>query len=391
METVTPLRKQYLSIKEQYPKHVVLFELGDFFEAFDDDATTIATDLDLVLTTRPVSQKKRVAMAGFPKHALEDYLKRLVEKGRAVAVVEQIPGPAERGLAQRRVTRVLPEPAPITEERKWKTGDFVETPKDGIGKVVGYGSDDKVLVGVFGFMVTVGEGDLKAAKNPLETALEPSEATNGGGRDSQNAEITRLQAEIARLEGEIKQRSKMWSESEVRYDRLLLDYDQLQEENARLRAEAGPKETYQEKFVSERMGGSTTENTTVADLIARYRNEGWEVAYELIEPGREGVTARYYARLERKIALPLATGDDQTEQATSSQETRLVKAIGEPVSFIVPETSFSESVRSGNATPEQLKVIADREVARARIIPVMQTMENIVERGFTDVPGEETK
>jgi len=90
VENVTPVRKQYLEIKRQYPDAILFFRLGDFYETFDEDAETTARELDIVLTSRNVSKKNRVPMAGIPHHALENYLARLIEKGYHVAICEQV-------------------------------------------------------------------------------------------------------------------------------------------------------------------------------------------------------------------------------------------------------------------------------------------------------------
>ncbi len=105
--TVTPLRQQYLTVKQQYPDCIVLFRLGDFYETFDQDAEIAARELDLVLTGRPVSKSERVPMAGVPHHAVETYIARLIEKGYHVAVCEQVTEPDGRGLVEREVTRVI--------------------------------------------------------------------------------------------------------------------------------------------------------------------------------------------------------------------------------------------------------------------------------------------
>lgn len=107
MARVTPLRQQYLDIKSQYPDCILFFRLGDFYETFDHDAEVAAQELDLVLTSRPVSKSDRVPMAGVPYHALEGYVARLIEKGHHVAVCEQTSEPDGRGLVDREVTRVI--------------------------------------------------------------------------------------------------------------------------------------------------------------------------------------------------------------------------------------------------------------------------------------------
>src|SRR5690606_9145582 len=107
MARVTPLRQQYLDIKQQYPDCILFFRLGDFYETFDEDAEIAARELDLVLTGRPVSKEERVPMAGVPHHALESYIARLIEKGYHVAVCEQMSEPDGRGIVEREVTRVI--------------------------------------------------------------------------------------------------------------------------------------------------------------------------------------------------------------------------------------------------------------------------------------------
>jgi DNA mismatch repair protein MutS len=107
MARVTPLRQQYLDIKSQYPDCILFFRLGDFYETFDRDAEIAAQELDLVLTSRPVSKSERVPMAGVPYHALDGYVARLIEKGHHVAVCEQTSEPDGRGLVDREVTRVV--------------------------------------------------------------------------------------------------------------------------------------------------------------------------------------------------------------------------------------------------------------------------------------------
>ena len=77
----TPMRKQYLRIKKQYPETIVLFRLGDFYETFDDDARTVAQVCDIVLTSRPVGKDQRVPLAGVPYHSVEGYIAKLIRPG----------------------------------------------------------------------------------------------------------------------------------------------------------------------------------------------------------------------------------------------------------------------------------------------------------------------
>ncbi len=111
--TTTPLRKQYLDIKARHRDAILLFRIGDFYEAFDDDARIIARDLDIVLTSKPMGRNIRVPLAGVPHHSLERHLATLLANGHRVAICEQLTdapvkgGAAGRGLIERDVVRVV--------------------------------------------------------------------------------------------------------------------------------------------------------------------------------------------------------------------------------------------------------------------------------------------
>ena len=107
MVEVTPLRQQYLDIKRQHPDCILFFRLGDFYETFDEDAEIAARELDITLTSRPVSKNARVPMAGVPYHALENYVARLIERGFHVAICDQVGEVDGRGPVERQVTRVI--------------------------------------------------------------------------------------------------------------------------------------------------------------------------------------------------------------------------------------------------------------------------------------------
>ncbi|MBP6786876.1 MAG: DNA mismatch repair protein MutS [Candidatus Promineofilum sp.] len=106
-ETVTPSRQQYLDVKAQHPDAIVFFRLGDFYETFDGDASLVARELDLVLTSRPQGKNQRIPMAGVPYHAAENYIARLIAKGYKVALCEQMSTELINGLMPREVTRVF--------------------------------------------------------------------------------------------------------------------------------------------------------------------------------------------------------------------------------------------------------------------------------------------
>ncbi len=103
---MTPIRRQYLRIKQRYPEAIVLFRLGDFYETFDEDAKLVSRELEITLTSREMGKGQRVPMAGVPYHALNNYLARLINKGYKVAICEQL-SPPGKGLVERDVVRVV--------------------------------------------------------------------------------------------------------------------------------------------------------------------------------------------------------------------------------------------------------------------------------------------
>jgi DNA mismatch repair protein MutS len=103
---LTPMMRQYLSVKEAHPEAIVFFRMGDFFETFFEDAKRSAQILDITLTAR--SKEQDIPMAGVPHHALDAYLGRLIDAGQRVVIVDQVQDPKDaKGLVQREVTRVL--------------------------------------------------------------------------------------------------------------------------------------------------------------------------------------------------------------------------------------------------------------------------------------------
>lgn len=122
-QDLTPLRKQYLDIKRQYPHAILFFRLGDFYETFDADAELVARELDLTLTSRPMHKGgARVPLAGVPHHAIENYVAKLIQKGYHVAICEQTSTEAAgRGLFKREVTRVV-TPGTVVEDNLLPAG-----------------------------------------------------------------------------------------------------------------------------------------------------------------------------------------------------------------------------------------------------------------------------
>ena len=101
----TPARRQYLRIKSQYPDAILMYQVGDFYETFDEDAQIAARVLQIVLTSRGYDDD-RVPLAGIPLHALENYVGKLIQHGYKVAICDQV-GEVGHGVVDRAVTRIL--------------------------------------------------------------------------------------------------------------------------------------------------------------------------------------------------------------------------------------------------------------------------------------------
>jgi len=111
----SPMLEQYFSMKARYPDAILLSRVGDFYEAYGEDATTIAAALQIALTSKEAGGGGRVAMAGVPHHALDKYLAELVAQQRIVALADQLEIPVPNKLVRRDVTRVV-TPGTLIEE-----------------------------------------------------------------------------------------------------------------------------------------------------------------------------------------------------------------------------------------------------------------------------------
>lgn len=183
-DDLTPIRRQYLQIKNQYPDTILFFRLGDFYETFDADAELIARELDIVLTSRPVGKGQRVPLAGVPYHAADNYIARLIERGYRVAVAEQLADPASvKGIVPRDVTRVITpgtviDPELLDEKRPNYLAVWVSD-----GQQVGFAYAD-VTTGEFAATqiesIAAGEQELLRVM-PRECLLPAPDEKNRGG------------------------------------------------------------------------------------------------------------------------------------------------------------------------------------------------------------------
>jgi len=108
MQNATPMLRQYLEIKKQYPGTLLFFRLGDFYELFNEDAVVGSRELDITLTARHKDSQNPVPMCGVPHHAAAAYISKLVKKGYRVAICEQTENAGKDvKLVKREVVRVI--------------------------------------------------------------------------------------------------------------------------------------------------------------------------------------------------------------------------------------------------------------------------------------------
>ena len=127
--TQTPLMKQYEEMKRKHPDAVLLFRVGDFYETFSEDAVIASDILGITLTRRANGANNYVELAGFPHHALDTYLPKLVRAGKRVAICEQIQSPLiQKKMGKSAVTELI-TPAnaePVNEVPVTKAVDEVK-------------------------------------------------------------------------------------------------------------------------------------------------------------------------------------------------------------------------------------------------------------------------
>ena len=174
MNELTPMMRQYMEVKQQYPDCFLFYRLGDFYEMFFDDAIEGAKILDLTLTGRDCGLEERAPMCGVPYHAVDTYVNKMISLGHKVAICEQMEDPAlAKGLVQRSVTRVI-TPGTVIEEKMLdgtKNNYIFALNYDENG--IGYSYAD-VSTGVFVACETYGSDSQTVLFDEL-TRLAPSE------------------------------------------------------------------------------------------------------------------------------------------------------------------------------------------------------------------------
>src|SRR5512136_2769320 len=109
MSELTPMMRQYLEIKADYPDTILFFRMGDFYEMFLDDAVKASRILDIALTSRNRgADGADVPLCGVPYHSVNPYIARMIEAGEKVAICEQVEDPkTAKGIVKRQVVRVV--------------------------------------------------------------------------------------------------------------------------------------------------------------------------------------------------------------------------------------------------------------------------------------------
>ena len=194
----TPARRQYLEIKGQYQDTLLAFQVGDFFEFFDDDARIAARELHIVLTARAYGADEPVPLAGVPVHAVDTYVARLVAKGYRVAICEQI-SPPGRGLVRREVTRIL-TPGTVVEP------GLLPSTRDNYLVAVALGPRDRAT----GHPTSAGLAYVEASTGAFVcTQWNAEDGQPGALPDALHAELQRLApAEVLVAEGHADERTE---------------------------------------------------------------------------------------------------------------------------------------------------------------------------------------
>lgn len=166
----TPVMRQYREIKAKYPDAIVLFRMGDFYETFEEDAKVTSRILNITLTKRANGKAASVPLAGFPYHALESYLHKLLEAGLKVAICEQVEDPKKaKGIVKREVVELVTPGTAISDRfLNTKENNFLVSIYKG-QKGVGIAAMD---VSTGEFYVTDTQPDLY---RDIVASLDPSE------------------------------------------------------------------------------------------------------------------------------------------------------------------------------------------------------------------------
>lgn len=204
MQIETPIRRQYLEIKAKHRDAILLFRLGDFYEAFDDDARLLARELDIVLTARSMGKGDKIPLAGVPHFVLERHLATLISRGHRVAICEQtsanpVKGADGKKLIQREVVRVVTagtiiEPGLLKSKSNNYLASFVS---DGLRAGIAYAD---ITTGDFAATEIENADALVELQRLAPAEILLAETENVFSNQSLPTFVTRFDAEIFTLE-----------------------------------------------------------------------------------------------------------------------------------------------------------------------------------------------
>ncbi|MGM0652512.1 MAG: DNA mismatch repair protein MutS [Bacillota bacterium] len=162
MSKASPMMEQYKSIKARHPDKLLMFQVGDFYELFYEDAELAAKEMEIALTSRDAGSDNPIPLAGVPIHSVESYLNRLLTKGYKVVVCDQVEQSTQaKGLVRREITRIL-TPGTITDQ------EMLEESRNNYLAVVI--SEHKNYYGLA--VVDISTGDFKVTENKSDAAWE---------------------------------------------------------------------------------------------------------------------------------------------------------------------------------------------------------------------------
>jgi len=205
-EKLTPAMKQFHQIKKKYPDAILFFRMGDFYETFYDDARTCSQVLGLALTSRNKGENP-VPLAGVPYHAVDGYLKKMLQAGYKVAVCEQIEDPKiAKGIVKRDVVRIV-TPGTLTDDT------LLNAKEDNFLCAINLGTDAAAAIS----WVDVSTGHFFARRVPEKNLLDelirlsPAECLLADRRGELfEAETKKLAGDIAQLTGAVVTQRPAW-------------------------------------------------------------------------------------------------------------------------------------------------------------------------------------
>ncbi len=205
-EKLTPAMKQFVRFKQKYPDCILFFRMGDFYETFYDDAKVCSRVCGLVLTSRSKADNP-IPLAGVPYHAVEGYLKKMLQAGYKVAVCEQVEDPKlAKGVVKRDIVRIV-TPGTLTDDT------LLDAREDNFLCAVNLGTNSNVAIS----WVDISTGHFFAQDIPEKSLLDellrlcPAECLLPDRRGELfEAETRKLAADISRLTGAIVTERPAW-------------------------------------------------------------------------------------------------------------------------------------------------------------------------------------